>query len=222
MKKSLLALAVLGAFVGVAQARDIGITADVGTTGVGFHLVVPVHERINARFGFNSFSHSMDESTNDASYDVDVKLRTFDALVDYYPTSSQFRLTGGIVYNDSKVSAKARPGAGSSYTFNGNTYSSAQVGDVGGNIDFNKVAPYVGIGWGNAIAEGKGWGFTADAGVIFQGSPSASLSSSNCTAGAAVCGQLASDLAAENASLNDDVNDFRYYPVIRVGATYKF
>ena len=38
---------------------------------------------------------------------------------------------------------------------------------VDGRIDFKKFAPYVGLGWGNAVAPAKpGWGFTADLGVM--------------------------------------------------------
>ena len=45
----------------------------------------------------------------------------------------------------------------------------ALVGTLNGKIDFNPTVPYVGIGGGNAVAEGKKVGFYADAGVMFQG-----------------------------------------------------
>lgn len=223
MKKTLISLAAVGALISVSgvHARDLGITAEVGTTGLGFHLVAPIKDNLNARFGVNAFNRSFNEETNDASYDVSLKLRTFDALLDYYPMGGGFRVTGGVIYNGNRVTARAEP-TGGTYTFNGNVYTSAQVGQVDGRIDFNNVAPYLGIGFGNALAPQKGWGFSADLGVMFQGSPEARLSSSGCTAGAAVCSQLASDLAAESRDLNDEVRDLRYYPVLRVGVSYKF
>ena len=222
MKKSLLALVVFGAFAGSVSAmdRDIGVSLDAGTTGVGIHLVTPVAANLNARVGFNTFSYNYKDNTRDADYSMKLKLQNFDALLDYYPTSSQFRVTGGVVYNGNKVDATINP-RGGNYTFNGNTYSAATAGSLTGTMDFRNLAPYLGIGWGNAVAS-KGWGLTADLGVLFQGSPSSQLASTNCTAAAPICAQLASDLAAESSRLNDVSKDFRYYPVARVGATYRF
>ena len=222
LKKKLPALIAFSAFAASTQAADFGMTADAGTTGAGFHVVVPVASSLNARFGINGFDRSFNKTTDDASYNVKLGLRTFDALLDYYPTSTQFRMTGGLVYNGSNVTANATPGAGNRYTFNGNTYTAAQVGQVNGSIDFNKVDPYLGIGWGNAVAANKGWGFTADLGVMFQGSPSAHLNNTGCTSAAASCSQLASDIDVENASLTNQMHNYRYYPVARIGVTYKF
>ncbi|WP_019143099.1 hypothetical protein [Noviherbaspirillum massiliense] len=221
MKKIFAAIAVLGTFAASAHAQSVGITAEIGTSGAGLHLVAPlIKETLNARLGFNGLNYSSDWDTEDATYDAKLKLRTFDALLDLYPTSTQFRLTGGLVYNGNKVSATAKPVAGNTYTFNGRTYSASDAGQVDGNIDFNKVAPYVGIGWGNAVGKNKGWGFTADVGVMFQGSPDVNLKASGCDP--TICSQLASDLERESQDLRDKAKDYRYYPVVRVGLTYKF
>jgi hypothetical protein len=225
MKKTLLALALIGTFVATSavQAKDIGVTAEIGSTGIGAHLVVPVQDRLNARFGINAFNYDTSTGTNSTHYDLKLRMQTADALLDYYPAAGTFRLTGGLVYNNNKFDATAKPAAsGTAYTFNGVTYSAASTGSVNGTIDFRNVAPYLGIGWGNAVARDKGWGFTADAGVLFQGSPSTSLFNSGCTAGADVCSRLATDLAAETASLNGKAHDYRFFPVLRVGATYRF
>ncbi len=224
MKKEFLSLALLGALAvaSTASARDMAITGDVGTTGAGLHLVTPLMNSVNARIGFNAFSDSRTEETDGATYNAKAKLRTFDALLDYYPSSTQFRMTAGLVYNGTKVTANARPKAGNSYEFNGRLYDATDVGEIDAKIDFNKVAPYLGIGWGNAVA--KGWGFTTDIGVLFQGKPKVNLENRGCdpTLPGDTCTTLASDLEAEEDELRDDVKDFRYYPVIRIGLTYKF
>lgn len=214
MKKSLLVLVIFGAFTATAavQANDIGATAEIGSTGVGVHIVVPVKNQLNARFGFNVLNHNYSTDTKSAHYDVSLRPRAFDALLDYYPAAGSFRVTGGLVYNkNNKYDVTGTPVVATKYTFVG-------------TLDFNKVAPYVGIGWGNAVAKdkGKGWGFTADAGVLFQGTPETSLTSPGCTASAAACARLASGVAAENAALQDKVNNFKYFPVLRVGVSYRF
>lgn len=183
---------------------------------------MPLQPNLNARFGVNALSYSYDGSTSDVNYDFKLKLRTFDALLDYFPMAGAFRVSGGLVYNGNKLDATGRPNAGATYTINGNTYAAASAGVINGNIDFRNLAPYIGIGWGNAASAQKGWGFSSDLGVMFQGSPRTTLTNTGCTAGAVICSRLAADLARENASLADDVSSFKAYPVLRVGVSYRF
>jgi opacity protein-like surface antigen len=223
MKQGLIAIAALGMFSIGAQAMDVAASADLGTTGVGVHVTVPVQKQLNARFGINGLNYSYDGSTSAVDYNFKLKLNTVDALVDWYPMAGAFRLTGGAVYNGNKIIANGRPNAAGTYTINGRTFTARDVGSLDGRIDFRKLAPYLGIGWGNAIAREKtGFGFTADLGVLFQGSPRTSLSA-NCGAGvAALCSEIASSVAAETVRLNDEVKDFKAYPVARIGITYRF
>ena len=205
------------ATVHTAQAGEIATTLDLGTTGLGLHLTAPLAPKLNARAGLNYASYSYDGNTSDVDYAFKLKLATVDALLDYHPFDSGFRVSGGVVYNGNKIEANAKPKNGS-YTLNGRTYPSALVGKLDGNIDFRKAAPYLGIGWGNAV-QAAGWGFGMDLGVTFQGSPKTALTNSGCTAPALVCTQIASDVAAENAKLAEEVKDFKLYPVVRVGVS---
>ena len=68
------------ASLGSVHAANIGLSGEVGTTGVGVHLSVPLAQQLNARFGVNYFDYSFNSSTNDVNYDARAKLRTFDAL----------------------------------------------------------------------------------------------------------------------------------------------
>jgi len=112
-----------------------------------------------------------------------------------------------------------RPRAGTTYDINGVSYSAAQVGNLRGNVDFNSIAPYLGIGWGNPFGSGGNWSFSCDLGVVFQGSPNVSL---------AADGQFADDpafqanLEAERRDLEDELDSYKYYPVVSLGVTYRF
>jgi len=204
-----------------ASAGEIAASADLGSTGLGLHLSTPLAAKLNARIGINVAKYSYDGSTSDVDYDFKLKLATADALLDYHPFDGSFRISGGVVYNGNKVDARARPNAAGSYDINGTVYSAATVGRLDGKIDFRKAAPYLGIGWGNALKQ-SGWSVGLDLGVTFQGSPNTALASSGCTASAASCAQLARDIAAENAKLADEVDDFKLYPVVRAGISYRF
>lgn len=206
-----------------AQVDDIGVAGNIGTTGVGFHASIPLRPNLNARLGLGYLGYSYSGHTGDVDYDLKLTANTYDALLDWYPKKdSAFRLTAGVAYNGNKIDVHARPNAAGNFTLGGNTYDAASVGNVTGKVDFNKLAPYLGIGWGRPSKKDKGWSFSADVGMLLQGSPKTTLTSTGCSAPAAVCNQFASDVARENAALQDEVSKFKVYPVLRVGISYKF
>ena len=204
-----------------AQAGDLAATIDLGTTGLGLHLTAPLSAQVNARVGLNYANYSSDGNTSDVDYDFKLKLATVDALLDYHPASGAFRLSAGVIHNGNSVDVNARPNANGSYTINGRTYSAATVGQMKGDVEFRKLAPYLGIGWGNAV-QTAGWSFATDLGVAFQGAPKTRLVSTGCTAAAAICTTLANDVANENAKLAEEVKNLKFYPVLRVGVSYRF
>jgi hypothetical protein len=212
----------LAAGAGTAEAQ-VGAGVDLGTTGAGAHLVFGLTPSLNARLGLNYFKHDFSKSTDDVDYELDGKLRTFDALLDWYPRAGgNFRLSGGVFYNDTRFDAVGRPDRSGTFRVNGTTYDAAQVGQLVGKVDFRKAAPYLGIGWGNPFATTRGWRFGADLGVFYQDEARVSLRSVNCTVQAGLCGQLAGDLAAEEARLAEEASDYKFYPVLRASLSYSF
>ena len=223
MFKKHIALAVAALLVSAAAGAQVGVTADLGSTGAGFHLVVPMETYLNGRFGVNAFHHDFNRTTNGVDYDIKGKLQTFDILFDWYlREGSSFHLTGGLVYNGNKFDATANPNQLGKFTLNGNTYSAADVGILSGRIEYRKAAPYLGIGWGNALAPARKWNVSADLGMFYQGKPNVQLASIGCTVSNAVCGALAKDVAAERVRLQDDADELKVYPVVRVSLGYRF
>ncbi len=216
-----IALAAAMLLANSAQA-DVGVSADIGTTGFGLHLSAPLQESLNARIGVNYLHYSYSGNTSDVDYDFKLKLTSLEALLDWFPTQSQFRVSAGLVYNGNQIDATGKSNNNGSYTLNGNTYNASNAGRLDGKVDFRNVAPYLGIGWGNALAKDKGWGFTSDLGVLFQGAPNTSLVNSGCSLGVTLCTRLDNDVAAENVKLRDKADSFKFYPVVRVGVSYKF
>jgi len=80
--------------------------------------------------------------------------------------------------------------------------------------------PYAGFGWGNAVGKNKRLGVSFELGVVFQGSPDIELES---TGGALSSSPaLQAEIAKEEKKIEDDIDDFEYYPVIALGISYKF
>jgi hypothetical protein len=84
----------------------------------------------------------------------------------------------------------------------------------------HRAAPYLGIGWGDV--SGAGVNFYADLGVMFMGSPKATLNADCTGLTSAECSTLQSQVAAEQTSLEDELKHFKTYPVLNVGVTIGF
>lgn len=207
----------------VAHSAGAGVTVvgEVGTTGIGAHAAIPLNDNLNLRFGMGYLDYSYHGSARGLGYDLSLRTKTYDALLDWYPRADRsFRITAGLAYNGNKIDATARPNAAGNYVIDGNAYDAAIVGKVTGKVDFGKIAPYLGVGWGRNVD--KGWSYSSDIGLMFQGSPNSTLQSSGCRAPGAVCSQFANELARENASLRDEMGRLKVYPVLRIGVSYKF
>ena len=112
------------------------------------------------------------------------------------------RLTGGFIFNGNKYDVRGDSGGGS----------------IAGTVKPGKsAAPYLGVGYGNV--SGMGVNFYADLGVMFQGSPKASLHAECGSLSAAACASLQSQAAAEQGRIEDKLKNFKYYPVLNVGVT---
>jgi len=223
LKHSLFALTALAA-AATAQAQiGAAVSADFGTTGAGVHLVVPMESNLNGRFGANYFKHDFDKRSGKVDYKLDGKLATFDVLFDWYVVPhSSFRLTGGILYNGTRFKALGTPNASGSFSFNGTTYSSTDLGALKGEVNFRRAAPYIGIGWGNALTPNKRWNFNADIGVFHQGKARVNLIAYGCSTNVTFCSKLASDVNVEELRLQEEVSDYKIYPVLRAGISYSF
>lgn len=202
----------------MAQAAGIGVRA--GTTGLGADIGFGLIPTLAARVGYSGLSYNTTIDETDIDYDSKLRLSNLHLLLDWSPLGP-FRLTGGVVVNDNKVDVTGRP-TGGAYTINGVRYPATAVGSLSGSIKSgNRMAPYLGIGYGNV--SGFGVNFYFDLGVMLQGSPAASLGVTCGTAlSAAQCTQLRSDVAAEQARLQSEVKNFKVYPVANIGVTIGF
>jgi len=220
MKKTLMVacLATMG-LVQPAVAGDMAIGAKVGTLGVGVEVVSNVVPMlVNARLQLNGYNVNKTITDTQVSYDAKLKLFSFGALADVYPFAGKFRLTGGLYYNGNKLTMTGVPAAGSSYTINGTVYTAAQVGSLTSTVDFNKVAPYAGIGFGDPISSGSPIGFNFDLGVLYMGQPKTAITAT----GAATNPALATSIAAEKQKLDNSLSNMKFYPVASIGVTFRF
>ena len=219
MKKILIgAVTALTILSGAAMAEDVAVGVSAGTMGIGLEGTTDITKNINVRALAAGFNYSKDgTSGTDITYKGTAKIFNAGILLDYYPFESGIRLSAGGMYNGTKVSLTGKPSsATNTYTINGNTYTAAQVGSVSGDAKYEKIMPYVGIGFSNPI-KGSKVTFGVDLGAMI-GKPTTELTASNPTNDAT----LAADIAAEKAKLQHDANKLTAYPVLKFNVAYRF
>ncbi len=194
---------------------DTAVGLGISTLGFNIELSQSLGEALALRLGYNTASYDTDGETDGIDYEYELDWSSASLLLDWHPFGNGFRLSVGGLANDNSIDAQSKSFDGSVEVGDVN-FTAAQVGRIEGEIDFDSVAPYAGIGWGRMPESGLG--FTFDLGVAFQGSPDVELKS--------VGGTLSGDptlnaaIDAEEQELEDDVEDFDLYPVVKLNLVY--
>ena len=190
--------------VTTTSAHAFGIGVRAGSTGVGADVAWKVAPTLSARVGYSALSWSRDVDTDRVSYDGTLKLGNLNTFLDFSPLGP-FRLTGGLVFNRNRIDLRGDLAGGS----------------VTGQVKSGRsAAPYLGIGYGNV--SGLGVNLYADLGIMFQGSPNATLNANCGGLSPGQCASLQNEARAEEARLRDEVKRFKYYPVLNIGLTVGF
>jgi hypothetical protein len=203
-----------------SQKLGLGLTARIGTLGIGVDVTKAVTDRVNGRLGFNFGKLDINRTDSGINYDSQLNLSSVQLLGDYYPFSrSNFRLTGGLIAQNNRYTVTSKPNPNGTYTIDNNQYQASDVGTLGGEFkSANSIAPYVGIGIGQPANEG--FGFNADVGLMFAGSPQVSLTASNPAFNNNPITRNQIDNQARQTENN--LKGFNLYPVISVGVSYGF
>ena len=218
MKKKIL-LGVLYLSSSLFASEDINVALKVSTLGNGLDISKSISEDFSLRFNINGLNYSDTQTDSDTEFEGTLNLLTAGVLVDYYPFTTNFRLSTGLYYNGNNFTGTAKPTAGTTIDIDGTTYSITDIGSLDSKITFNTISPYLGLGWGND-ARDKGWGFTFDLGVLYHGQGKSDLTAN--VINPAIAAQIESDIVKEEASINDDLGKVKLYPVVSLGVNYTF
>lgn len=218
LKRTTLAALFMAVFPMQAVAADgtMRLDAHMSTLGGGLEIGTALTENYSARVGFNKFSFSYNDTSGGQTFNGNLNWSSISALVDWRPWGGVTHVTAGVIFNNNKIDANSMVVNGDTYTANGITYTCASGCGVGFSMGFNKVAPYLGIGWSGQPKK-QGFSFSTDVGVLFQGSPQATVSTIGNWGGQEA--QLTAD--AQN-QINSDLSSFKYYPVLSIGVGYTF
>src|SRR5690606_23747315 len=148
---------VVFAMPGAASAESVALAAKAGTTGLGLEAGFRLTESINLRLGYYSLDYGTDLEEEGIEYDGDLRLRNAALFADWHPFRGMFRLSSGVVQSGNEFVGSAED----ELEVGDNTYE----GSLEATVDWDGMAPYLGVGLGNAMRGGR-WSFSMDLGVM--------------------------------------------------------
>ena len=191
------------------HAQNYSVSLTSGTMGIGIEGMRSFGPGYAARAGFAGISYSR-SGYNGADYimDADLTLSSISILADWFPFKGVFHFTYGLIYNINEAEATLTPSE--SHNVGGRIYTPEKIGNLTAKVGFNKIAPYLGIGYreGNT----SGLGFTFDAGLFYHGYPHVDLTASG----------LLEPSTEQAPIIEDNIKWFSFFPVISFGLTYTF
>ncbi len=216
---ALFALLVLAPMAAFAQSHAGGLK--VGTTGIGAEYSYAFLPKYGVRANLNFGSYERTETVSGFEAVGKVGFRSLMLLADAHPYRNGFRLSAGLMLNRNRPEAVARP-IDPVVRINGRDYPAAAVDNVSGEVKFQSLSPYFGVGWGAAPLAGAGPFISFDFGVLYQ-RPQGSLSVvCGPAATADDCARLQADVKAQERTLNEDLRDIKMWPVLTLGVGYRF
>lgn len=212
-------LATFALFASGSAAADFGVGVKAGTLGIGLEgRWDPPVPWFDLRIGLNQYDFEDDGGFAGINYDATL------ALDNYYLTGnlkfplSPFRLTIGAYSNGNEMQMTSLD---SLVNVGGTGFDTGSIGSLTSTTVFDSTAPYAGVGFDFEIF-GKA-GLNLDFGVLWQGDPSVELSASNWqNLSAAEQALLGPALALEQDELEDDMSDFKAWPVVSLAFVYNF
>lgn len=209
---------------GHAQTVNVGITAGL-TTGTGIEVSKPLNNYLSVRADIYVLgSLSFEQTLEGNDYTFVYTPETNSLLVDIHPFKGVFYMTAGLVQQNINAKTTGQVIVGN-YTFNDKSYEASILDEFTGTVGFNNsIAPYLGIGWSNRSRSTSGFAVSFEMGVIDVGTGKAELSivCGNVLIDLGECSQLEADVAAEEAEINKVLNRKLFYPVLKLGLSYRF
>ena len=215
------ALVMLTLLAGNTASADFGIGLKAGTLGLGVEGRWSALPWLDVRLGANTYEYDDSGSQAGVAYNGTFSLDTFYATGNFRFPLSPFRVTAGVVSNGNEFAMVSQDTGAVFIDIGDSTFNTADAGTLQSTTSFASTAPYVGVGYDFEVF-GK-VGLNLDFGVLWQGEPEVTLEATGlATAPPAVQAPLAAELERERLELEDEMSDFKAWPVVSLGFVYNF
>jgi hypothetical protein len=218
---------------GQHSSSHVGIGVKISTLGAGIETAVPLAAKANLRGGVNFFQYNRAIINDGIHYAGQLQFRSAEAHFDWFPFGGFHVSPGVLFYNGNQLTASASVPGGQNFTLNGTAYQSDSTNPVTGTgkLDFVKVSPSIMLGFGNLIPRsGRHFSFLFEVGGAYQGSARVALNLTGnvCdTATGMICKSTSdptvqANVLAQQQKIRNDINPYRFFPVVSIGFGFNF
>ena len=200
-----------GAFrekVSINYSLGIGMS----TTGISAEAAAGISERIKIKLGGHFLSYSYSNYLDQTSfiYHMQMRLASVSLVAEWHPffNAANFYGAGGLFYNQNSIKYDVR--SDGDLAIGNLLISPEDSGTLNMNFYANKIAPYIGIGYGKTFNTKK-WGWLIEAGSMFIGVPHVDIEGKG----------LIAPIAEQKSIIEKNISQFKYYPVLTGLLYYK-
>jgi hypothetical protein len=218
--------------IGAKPFSTIALGFKASTLGAGLELATPLSRSLNLRAGANIVVFGYAFSIDGVDYHSDLRFRSAQASLDWFPSHRSFHISPGILYTRNSLLAVANVPPGQSFVLGNQPLINSINDPIGGTASVvfpRNFAPTLLVGFGNMIPRtGNHFSFPIELGAAFTGRPqiNLNLSGTACTIdgcfGAATGSIMQTALQKEIVKLNHYVRWFPVYPIAAAGVAYRF
>jgi hypothetical protein len=195
-----------------AAYHPFTISPEVGTTGAGATLGWRFMDHFGVRAGMDYFQYSYSGNVKDAQYNLKFRLMSESVALDLFPSkNSSFHLSLGALINQNQFTGA--DGSAENITINGNDYS-VPAGALSLKLKQPSALPYASLGGSIYLGRAHHWALGGELGAAY-GRWNASFTDSSGTISA-------SDKAYEQNKVQNAVNKFPVWPIIKLSVNYSF
>lgn len=216
------AVAAVALLVSGNAMADFGAGLKAGTLGLGVEgRWDPPVPWFDLRVGLNQYDFENNGNYSGVDYDATLALDSYYLTANFKFPLSPFRFTVGAFANGNELQMLSADTAGLPIDIGGIPFPVGNVGALRSTTSFDSTAPYAGVGFDFELA-GKA-GLNLDFGVLWQGEPSVSLEATNwANLSSAEQALLGPALDLEQAELQNEISDYKAWPVVSLAFVYNF
>jgi len=192
------------------------VSGSAGTLGGQLEAHAKLNRFLSVRGGANYLEFDFSETYEEVDYDLTADLTGGLFAIDFHPLGSGLVVSAGAHFGGKAFDLTGTPTG--TVEIGDTTYTAAEAGTLTGEADLGGTAPYLGVGWNGAFSGGR-IGLTAMLGALLLEDPTVDLSAD---------GTLASDptfqaeLEEEERRLQDDLDEYPFWPVASIGVVVRF
>lgn len=195
-----------------AQRRGVAVSIQASTLGpsAGVHVRATDALHVRLRGSYLPYSHREQVDDNDVTAEAraDVTLGGPEVRAEWHPFGTAFHVSGGLLLNVTEATADIVPTEPYEYS-DTKTFSPEKLGSLSGRASYPTLAPYLGLGFGDALD--SRWSVLVELGAYYTGAPQFEMDGTG----------LIAPSAGNAALLNEGFESFVLLPHFAFGIAYQ-